>query len=156
MSDNLTQLHQPLTQADWSFIFDVLEGTKLDVPRIRSEVARLHREAAQSELERLRADNAALRREAHTWWSAYAAANKEIEQWRRAVQRCVSAWTVVRGGVWDPNGLMDEHIDALRKALRPQTPVGWSDSEWIAHLEQLRQKAEAAYAKGPLPERGWD
>ena len=49
MSDNVTQLHQPLTQADWSFIFDVLEGTKLDVPRIRSEVARLHREAAKSE-----------------------------------------------------------------------------------------------------------
>jgi hypothetical protein len=25
----------------------------------------------------------------------------------------------VRGGVWDPNGLMDEHVEALRKALRP-------------------------------------
>ena len=49
MSDNVTQIHQPLTQNDWKFIFDVLEGTKLDVPRIRSEVARLHREAAKSE-----------------------------------------------------------------------------------------------------------
>lgn len=49
MSDNVTQIHQPLTQDDWKFIFDVLEGTKLDVPRIRSEVARLHREATKSE-----------------------------------------------------------------------------------------------------------
>lgn len=49
MSDNMTQIHQPLTQDDWKFIFDVLEGTKLDVPRIRSEVARLHREVAKSE-----------------------------------------------------------------------------------------------------------
>jgi hypothetical protein len=49
MTDNVTQIHQPLTQDDWKFIFDVLEGTKLDVPRIRSEVARLHREAAKSE-----------------------------------------------------------------------------------------------------------
>jgi hypothetical protein len=49
MTDNVPQIHQPLTQDDWKFIFDVLEGTKLDVPRIRSEVARLHREAAKSE-----------------------------------------------------------------------------------------------------------
>lgn len=49
MSDNVTQLHQPLTPDDWKFIFDVLDGTKLDVPRIRSEVARLHREADKSE-----------------------------------------------------------------------------------------------------------
>ena len=38
---------------------------------------------------------------------------------RRQAERCIVAWTVVRGGVWDPNGLMDEHMDALRKALRP-------------------------------------
>lgn len=49
MTDNVTQMHQPLTQQDWGFIFDVLDGTKLDVPRIRSEVARLQREAAKSE-----------------------------------------------------------------------------------------------------------
>ena len=49
MTDNVTQMHQPLNHDDWKFIFDVLEGTKLDVPRIRSEVARLQREAAKSE-----------------------------------------------------------------------------------------------------------
>jgi DNA (cytosine-5)-methyltransferase 1 len=38
---------------------------------------------------------------------------------RRAAERCITAWTVVRGGVWDPNGLMDEHMAALRKALGP-------------------------------------
>ena len=49
MTDNVTQMHQPLTADDWKFIFDVMEGTKLDVPRIRSEVARLQREQAKSE-----------------------------------------------------------------------------------------------------------
>lgn len=63
--------------------------------------------------------NEALAREAHTWWTAVAGATAEIEQWRRSAERCVTAWTVVRGGVWDPNGLMDEHMAALRKALRP-------------------------------------
>lgn len=38
---------------------------------------------------------------------------------RRSAERCITAWTVVRSAVWDPNGLMDEHMDALRKALRP-------------------------------------
>lgn len=76
-------------------------------------------QAAQAELERLRAENARLAREAHTWWTALAGATAEIEQWRRSAERCVTAWTVVRGGVWDPNGLMDEHMAALRKALGP-------------------------------------
>ncbi len=80
-------------------------------------------QAAQSELEGLRAENARLAREAHTWWTALAGATAEIEQWRRTAERCVTAWTVVRGGVWDPNGLMDEHVDALRKALRPTQPT---------------------------------
>lgn len=76
-------------------------------------------QAAQAELERLHAENARLAREAHTWWTALAGATAEIEQWRRSAERCVTAWTVVRGGVWDPNGLMDEHMAALRKALGP-------------------------------------
>lgn len=118
-------------------------------------------QAAQAELERLRAENARLAREAHTWWTALAGATAEIEQWRRSAERCVTAWTVVRGGVWDPNGLMDENMAALRKVLgpraqdRPSTPVGWSDTDWLKHLEEIRQN-EAAYHRGPLPERGWD
>ena len=80
-------------------------------------------QAAQAELEQLRAENARLAREAHTWWTALAGATAEIEQWRRSAERCVTAWTVVRGGVWDPNGLMDEHMAALRKALGPNAEL---------------------------------
>lgn len=46
-------------------------------------------------------------------------------------------------------GWCDEH-----KPDRPPTPVGWSDTDWLAHLE--REAACPAYAKGPLPETGWD
>ena len=88
---------------------------------------------AQKRLLYLHRENARLRRRimADAVVSAAAAANvaklaqslaeakAEIELWRRTAQRCVTAWTVVRGGVWDPNGLMDEHVDALRKALGP-------------------------------------
>lgn len=86
-------------------------------------VVEVSTQAAQAELERLRAENARLAREAHEWWTALASATAEMEQWRRSAQRCVTAWTVVRGGVWDPNGLMDERIDALRKALGPNARV---------------------------------
>jgi hypothetical protein len=58
-------------------------------------------QAAQAELERLRAENARLAREAHSWWAALAGATAEVENWRRRAERCVTAWTVVRGGVWD-------------------------------------------------------
>jgi hypothetical protein len=89
-------------------------------------------QAAQKRLLHLHRENARLRRRimADAVVSDAAAANvaklaqslaeakAEVEQWRRAAQRCVIAWTVVRGGVWDPNGLM-EHVDALRKVLGP-------------------------------------
>ena len=42
---------------------------------------------------------------------------------RRQAERCIVAWTVVRSGVWDPNGLMDEHMAALRKALGPNAAL---------------------------------
>ncbi len=54
-----------------------------------------------------------------------------------------------------PFQFLGEAVDARRKLNRPPTPVGWSDTDWIAHLERLQQN-EAAYARGPLPERGWD
>ena len=78
--------------------------------------------------------NEALAREAHTWWTAVAGATAEIEQWRRSAERCVTAWTVVRGGVWDPNGLMDEHMAALRKALGPNVE--------LSGLQRPRRKDE--------------
>ena len=132
-------------------------------------------QAAQAELERLRAENAALKREAYAWWEAardatkaerkrcatrvllhsqypietdydrgYDQARKDAAETlrnmstyvstyepdsplaeprcgdlRRAVQRVLIAWTVRKGRISDLNGLMDEHIDALRKALGP-------------------------------------
>lgn len=110
-------------------------------------------EAAEHERDILRTDNAKLVREAHTWSKAaetYAADAERLraevkalrELWdeaetendslrveaptpalRRAAERSIVAWTVVRGGVWDPNGLMDEHMDALRKALGPNATM---------------------------------
>ena len=38
---------------------------------------------------------------------------------------------------------------------RPPTPVGWSDTDWLKHLEEIRQDQET-YHRGPLPETGWD
>jgi hypothetical protein len=58
-----TTMHRPLSQDDWSFVFAVIDGTKLDVPRIRAEVERLA--ASEARAERLdamlqhRADEAA-------------------------------------------------------------------------------------------------
>ena len=44
-------------------------------------------QAAQAELERLRAENARLAREAHTWWTALAGATAEIERLRADAER---------------------------------------------------------------------
>lgn len=49
----------------------------------------------------------------------------------------------------------DPTFAALVTGDRPSTPVGWSDTDWIKHLEEIRTN-EAAYATGPLPETGWD
>lgn len=38
---------------------------------------------------------------------------------RRAVERALIAWTVARASTFDPNELMNEHMEALRKALGP-------------------------------------
>lgn len=38
--------------------------------------------------------------------------------------------------------------------VRPPTPVGWSDTDWLAYLERVA--ACPPYALGPLPETGWD
>ena len=36
---------------------------------------------------------------------------------------------------------------------RPPTPVGWSDTDWLKHLEEIRQDREI-YHRGPLPDKG--
>jgi len=47
-------------------------------------------------------------------------------------------------------GWCDEH-----RPDRPPTPVGWSDTDWLKHLEEIQQD-QAVYHRGPLPETGWD
>lgn len=63
---------------------------------------------------------------------------------RRAAERCITAWTVVRGGVWDPNGLMDEHMAALRKALGPNARGNAPDTA----PQTLTEREEAARCGG--------
>lgn len=105
--------------ADGSITVEVsTQAAQAELARLRAALDQKH--AEYEDLKACAANNARnLAREAHTWSKAAEAYAAEIEQWRRAAQRCVTAWTVVRGGVWDPNGLMDEHVDALRKALGP-------------------------------------
>ena len=94
------------------------QAAQAELARLRAALDQKH--AEYEDLKACAANNARnLAHEAHTWSKAAEAYAAEIEQWRRAAQRCVTAGTVVRGGVWDPNGLMDEHVDALRKALGP-------------------------------------
>jgi hypothetical protein len=108
--------------------------------------------AAQAELERLRAENDALKREAYTWSKAAEsyAADAARFQWlaERTVATGLARWV-------HPFQFLADAVDARRSLNRPPTPVGWSDTDWLAHLEEIRQN-EAAYARGPLPERGWD
>lgn len=109
-------------------------------------------QAAQAELERLRAENASLAREAHTWSKAAETYAADAERFRWLAEH-TAATGLAR---WvHPFQFLGEAVDARRKLNRPPTPVGWSDTDWIAHLEQVQQN-EAAYARGPLPERGWD
>ena len=112
--------------ADGSITVEVsTQAAQAELERLRAENAALKldlqyaRDGLTKGRSRMREDNERLAREAYTWSKAAEAYAAEIEQWRRAAQRCVTAWTVVRGGVWEPNGLMDEHVDALRKALGP-------------------------------------
>ena len=109
-------------------------------------------QAAQAELERLRAENARLAREAHTWWTAARDAEADAERFRWLAEHTVATglarWV-------HPFQFLAEAVDARRTLNRPPTPVGWSDTDWLKHLEEIRQNP-AAYHRGPLPERGWD
>ena len=115
------------------------QAARDEISRLREELACVRQALPEmwrdSELSvavsTLAAENDMLKREAFTWSKAAEHYAKDAERWhaelqhdafddlRRTAQRCIVAWTVVRGGVWDPNGLMDEHIAALRKALTP-------------------------------------
>ena len=135
------------------------QAAQTELERLRAENAELKRdlqyarEGLTKGRSRMREDNERLVREVHTWSKAaetYAADAESLraevkalrELWdeaetendslrveaptpalRRAAERSIVAWTVVRGGVWDPNGLMDEHMDALRKALGPNATL---------------------------------
>lgn len=115
------------------------KAAREEIDRLREELACVRQALPEmwrdSELSvavsTLAAENDLLKREAHTWSKAAEHYAKDAERWhaelqhdvlddlRRTAQRCIVAWTVMRGGVWDPNGLMDEHMAALRKALWP-------------------------------------
>lgn len=109
-------------------------------------------QAAQAELERLRAENAALKREAYTWSKAAESYAADAERFRWLAERTVATglarWV-------HPFQFLTEAVDTRRGLNRPPTPIGWSDTDWLKHLEEIRQN-EAAFARGPLPERGWD
>ena len=111
-----------------------------------------HTEKAGELLAELVKANDALAREAHTWSKAAENYAADAERFRWLAEHTVATglarWV-------HPFQFLAEAVDARRKLNRPPTPVGWSDTDWIAHLEQVQQN-EAAYAKGPLPERGWD
>ena len=119
-----------------------------------------HTEKAGEMLAELVKAHEALAREAHTWWTAARDAP--------AAERARCARRVALHSQYPIETDFDRGYDKARKdaaetlrtmgaelTSRPSTPVGWSDNDWLAHLEQLQQN-EAAYAKGPLPERGWD
>lgn len=97
-------------------------------------------------------ENLHLAREARTWWEAAQTYAADAERFRWLAEHTVATglarWV-------HPFQFLGEAVDARRKLNRPPTQVGWSDTDWIAHLEKVQQN-EVAYARGPLPERGWD
>ena len=159
------------------------QAAQTELERLRAENAELKRdlqyarEGLTKGRSRMREDNERLVREVHTWNKAaetYAADAESLraevkalrELWdeaetendslrveaptpalRRAAERSIVAWTVVRGGVWDPNGLMDEHIDALRKALGPNATMKPLDAA-VAAERDCRTCAHHTYASG--------
>lgn len=109
-------------------------------------------ETAEHERDILRTDNAKLAREAHTWSKAAETYAADAERFRWLAEHTVATglarWV-------HPFQFLGEAVDARRKLNRPPTPVGWSDTDWLKHLEEIRQDQET-YHRGPLPETGWD
>lgn len=119
---------------------------------------------ATARMDALEAKNAALAREAHTWWTA--ARDATAAERERCAQRVAlhSQYPIQTDYDRGYDKARKDAAETLRNMStyvltyapdRPSTPVGWSDTDWLKHLEEIRQN-EAAYARGPLPERGWD
>lgn len=72
--------------------------------------------AAQAELERLRAENAALKREAHAWWTAARDATGEVERLREVAARLVA-------GI--------DHLDKLAREWEPDHSSGADRRGWL-------------------------
>lgn len=138
--------------------------------RMREDIERLTldlkeaRESAERQTLEDAARIQALAREAHAWWTAARDATR--------AERARCALRVALHSQYPIQTDYDRGYDKARKDAaetlrnmstyvltyapdRPSTPVGWSDTDWLKHLEEIRQN-EAAYARGPLPERGWD
>lgn len=105
---------RPLSEADWRFVWQVLEGTKLDTPRIRANVESLL--AMAEEFEALDLKNHALAREAYTWSKACENASTALHKLRTPHPRLrVEYWT---GQWWEPlHGVkLDQTLEALEPA----------------------------------------
>lgn len=134
------------------------QAAQAEIERLRSENAALKRDLQYARdgltkgRSRMREDNERLAREAHTWSKAAENYAADAERFRWLAEHTVATglarWV-------HPFQFLADAVDARRGLNRPPTPVGWSDTDWLKHLEEIRQN-EAAYARGPLPERGWD
>ena len=135
-------------------------ATHITIPMARL----IELETAEHERNILRTDNAKLKREAHAWWTA--ARDATVAERERCAQRVAlhSQYPIQTDYDRGYDKARKDAAETLRSMStyvgtyapdRPSTPVGWSDTDWLKHLEEMRQN-EAAYARGPLPDRGWD
>ncbi len=88
-------------------------------------------QAAQAELERLRAENAALKREAHAWWTAARDATGEVERLREVAARMVA-------GI--------DHLDKLAREWEPDHSSGADRRGWLLAKDA---RDDAARLLGP-------
>lgn len=83
--------------------------------------------------------------------------NNDPEKYGFAEDIELLARAALEGGVSPPPSSSVHQTESAGEAVqrpvgeRPPTPVGWSDTDWLRHLE-----TEAPYSRGPLPETGWD
>lgn len=101
------------------------------------------------------AQRQALASEAHTWWTA--ARDATVAERERCAQRVAlhSQYPIQTDYDRGYDKARKDAAETLRNMStyvltyapdRPSTPVGWSDTDWLKHLEEIRQN-EAAYAR---------